>query len=84
LNKGEESNRVQKRVVRRYGFVDGLVGEHATDKAENITSSALFIATLAGQTKTIRLGTGTVNMPDSHPADSMPRINAATRTMAAQ
>jgi alkanesulfonate monooxygenase SsuD/methylene tetrahydromethanopterin reductase-like flavin-dependent oxidoreductase (luciferase family) len=50
------------------GFVEGLVGEHATDKAENITSCALFIATLAGLTKNIRLGTGTVNMPNSHPA----------------
>ena len=33
-----------------------------------ITSSALFIASLAAETKKIRLGTGTVNMPNSHPA----------------
>ena len=49
------------------GFVEGYVGEHATDKAENITSCALFIATLVEATKNIRLGTGTVNMPNSHP-----------------
>ncbi len=49
------------------GFVEGYVGEHATDKAENITSCALFIATLIETTKNIRLGTGTVNMPNAHP-----------------
>ena len=52
----------------RLGFTEGYVGEHATDQAENITSCALFIATLVEATKTIRLGTGTVNMPNSHPA----------------
>jgi len=50
------------------GFVEGYVGEHVTDAAENITSSATFIATLVDATKRIRLGTGTVNMPNSHPA----------------
>jgi len=50
------------------GFSEGYVGEHVTDKAENITSSIAFIAWLAAATKQIRLGTGTVNMPNSHPA----------------
>ena len=50
------------------GFAEGLCGEHATDRAENITSCAMFIATLIDATKRIRLGTGTVNMPNSHPA----------------
>jgi alkanesulfonate monooxygenase SsuD/methylene tetrahydromethanopterin reductase-like flavin-dependent oxidoreductase (luciferase family) len=50
------------------GFTEGYVGEHATDQAENITSCAMFIATLAEATTRIRLGTGTVNMPNSHPA----------------
>jgi len=49
------------------GFVEGYVGEHASDKAENITSCALFISSLIDITKQIRLGTGTVNMPNSHP-----------------
>ncbi len=35
--------------------------------AENITSCAVFLATLLGATKRIRLGTGTVNMPNTHP-----------------
>lgn len=50
------------------GFTEGYCGEHVTDKAENITNCAMFVATLAEVTKTIRLGTGTVNMPNSHPA----------------
>jgi alkanesulfonate monooxygenase SsuD/methylene tetrahydromethanopterin reductase-like flavin-dependent oxidoreductase (luciferase family) len=50
------------------GFTEGYVGEHVTDRAENITSCAMFIASLAHATKNIRLGTGTVNMPNSHPA----------------
>lgn len=50
------------------GFAEGYVGEHVTDKAENITSCAMFIATLVGATKRIKLGTGTVNMPNNHPA----------------
>ena len=50
------------------GFTEGYVGEHVTDQAENITSSSLFLATLVGRIKTMRLGTGTVNLPNSHPA----------------
>lgn len=50
------------------GFVEGYCGEHNTDPEENITSSAMFIASLADATKTIRLGTGTTNMPNHHPA----------------
>jgi alkanesulfonate monooxygenase SsuD/methylene tetrahydromethanopterin reductase-like flavin-dependent oxidoreductase (luciferase family) len=50
------------------GFTEGYVGEHITDRAENITSCAVFIATLINATKKIKLGTGTVNMPNSHPA----------------
>jgi alkanesulfonate monooxygenase SsuD/methylene tetrahydromethanopterin reductase-like flavin-dependent oxidoreductase (luciferase family) len=50
------------------GFVEGYVGEHTTDAAENITSCVTFIATLVDATKRIRLGTGTVNMPNTHPA----------------
>src|SRR5947209_17629950 len=50
------------------GFTEGYVGEHATDRAENITSCAMFICTLIEATKSMKLGTGTVNMPNSHPA----------------
>ena len=50
------------------GFVEAYVGEHATDPEENITSSALFLATLVDATKRMKLGTGTLNMPNHHPA----------------
>ena len=50
------------------GFVEGYFGEHFTDTAENITSSLIFIAWLLGDTKHIRLGTGTLNLPNHHPA----------------
>lgn len=50
------------------GFVEALAGEHVTDKAENITSCITFLAWIAAATKTIKLGTGTVNLPNAHPA----------------
>lgn len=50
------------------GFVEAYCGEHVTDQAENITSCAMFIASLAGAVKNMRLGTGTINMPNTHPA----------------
>ena len=50
------------------GFTEAYVGEHVTDQAENITSCIAFIAWIAAATKQIRLGTGTVNMPNTHPA----------------
>ena len=50
------------------GFVEGYVGEHTTDAAENITSCMMFLCTLVDATKRIRLGTGTINMPNTHPA----------------
>ena len=50
------------------GFTEGYVGEHVTDRSENITSCTMFIASLASATKRIRLGTGTVNLPNAHPA----------------
>ena len=50
------------------GFVEGYVGEHVTDKAENITSGMMFLATLVEATRRIKLGTGTVNLPNAHPA----------------
>jgi len=56
------------------GFVEGYVGEHATDRAENITSSAVFIASLIDATKSIKLGTGTINMPNAHPAATASQI----------
>ena len=50
------------------GYCEAYTGEHSTDLAENITSCTMFLSSLAGQVKQITLGTGTVNMPNTHPA----------------
>ncbi len=50
------------------GFTEAYVGEHTTDQAENITSCISFLAWIASDIKRMRLGTGTVNLPNSHPA----------------
>jgi alkanesulfonate monooxygenase SsuD/methylene tetrahydromethanopterin reductase-like flavin-dependent oxidoreductase (luciferase family) len=52
----------------RLGYCEAFVGEHITDLAENVTSCLMFLASLAHETKNIVLGSGTVNMPNSHPA----------------
>ena len=52
----------------RLGFCEAYVGEHVTDLAENVTSCLMFLASLAHETKQIVLGSGTINMPNSHPA----------------
>jgi len=57
------------------GFSEAYVGEHVTDLAENITSCTLFLASLAGRIKNMRLGTGTVNLPNTHPAQVAAQIS---------
>lgn len=52
----------------RLGFEEVFVGEHVTDLAENVTSCMMFLASVARATKRIKLGTGTINVPNSHPA----------------
>ncbi len=51
----------------KLGFYDAFIGEHLTDKLENITSSIMFQATLIHATKNIKLATGTSNLSQSHP-----------------
>ncbi len=50
------------------GYEEGFIGEHITDGAETITSSLIFIAWLLRETRHIKLGTGTLNLPNHHPA----------------
>lgn len=52
----------------RLGYCEAFVGEHVTDLAENVTSCLMFLASLAHETQNIVLGSGTINMPNSHPA----------------
>jgi alkanesulfonate monooxygenase SsuD/methylene tetrahydromethanopterin reductase-like flavin-dependent oxidoreductase (luciferase family) len=51
----------------RLGFTEGYCGEHLTDLAENIPSSLMFCASLAGFTSRIKLGTAVMNLPHGHP-----------------
>jgi alkanesulfonate monooxygenase SsuD/methylene tetrahydromethanopterin reductase-like flavin-dependent oxidoreductase (luciferase family) len=51
----------------KLGFYDVFVGEHLTEKSENVTNSFIFLATVINDTKTIKLGTGTSNLSHSHP-----------------
>jgi alkanesulfonate monooxygenase SsuD/methylene tetrahydromethanopterin reductase-like flavin-dependent oxidoreductase (luciferase family) len=55
-------------LAERLGFEEAFVGEHVTDTAETITSCLIFLATLARDTNRIRLGSGTVNLANRHPA----------------
>ena len=50
------------------GFTEAYCGEHVTDQAENITSCGIFLSWIAKDIKQMRLGTGTINLPNSHPA----------------
>jgi hypothetical protein len=51
----------------RLGFYDAFVGEHLTDRCENVTNSMIFLATLIPETKRIKLATGTANLSHKHP-----------------
>ena len=55
-------------IADRNGYTEAIFGEHATDAFETITSSLTFISSLCYQTKYIKLGTGTINIPNTHPA----------------
>jgi len=55
-------------LAEELGFEEAFVGEHVTDACETITSCLMFIASLAHLTRRIRLGSATVNLPNSHPA----------------
>jgi len=51
----------------RLGFASAFMGEHLTDKAENITNSMMFLSSLIPVTKRIKLATGTANLSHMHP-----------------
>jgi alkanesulfonate monooxygenase SsuD/methylene tetrahydromethanopterin reductase-like flavin-dependent oxidoreductase (luciferase family) len=55
-------------LAEKLGFEEAFIGEHVTDLAETITNCLIFIATLARDTQRIRLGSGTVNLANRHPA----------------
>lgn len=49
------------------GFAEAYFGEHATDRMERVTSCLMFIASLADATHTMKLASGTINLPFGHP-----------------
>ncbi len=51
----------------KLGFYDAFMGEHLTDRCENITNALMFNAMLINDTKTIKLATGTTNLSHMHP-----------------
>ena len=62
-----EEDRQAVILADRLGFHDAFIGEHLTDRVENITNSMLFLATLIHATKQIKLATGTTNLSQTHP-----------------
>ena len=79
-----EEDREAVLLAERLGFEEAFIGEHVTDLAETITSCLIFIATLARDTKRIRLRSGTgaherlgpflrphENVDDAPPADAL-------------
>src|SRR5712672_3791701 len=51
----------------KLGFSSAFVGEHLTDRCENVTNSMTFLATLIPATTQIKLATGTANLAQKHP-----------------
>lgn len=49
------------------GFEEFFMGEHYTCEIEQVSSPMMFLAYIAKQTKTIRLGTGVLPLPLYHP-----------------
>ena len=69
-----EEDREAILLAEKLGFEEAFIGEHVTDLAETITSCLIFIATLARDTKRIKLGSGTVNLANRHPAATAAEI----------
>ena len=51
----------------KLGFHDAFIGEHLSDACERVTNSMMFLASVAFETRNIRLGTGTSNLSQMHP-----------------
>ena len=63
-----EEDRQSVILADQLGFYDAFVGEHLTERSENITNSFIFLASLVHATERIKLATGTSNLSHSHPA----------------
>ena len=63
-----EEDRQAVILADQLGFYDAFVGEHITDRCENVTNSFIFLATLIPATRRIKLATGTSNLSHAHPS----------------
>ena len=54
-------------VADALGYREAFIGEHVADSAETITSSLMFIASLADRCPRIMFGTGVLPLPNYHP-----------------
>ena len=55
-------------LAERLGYDEFWIGEHVAAKVEPVPSALQFLSAIAYQTKTIKLCTGVVNLPQHHPA----------------
>lgn len=51
----------------RLGFAEVWIGEHFSSKPEQIPSPMMFLASVIGEARRIRFGTGVVNLPHHNP-----------------
>lgn len=54
----------------RLGFDEFWIGEHYTTLSEPVSCPFMFLANLIARTGRMRLGTGVVNLPQRHPAQT--------------
>lgn len=52
----------------KLGYSEVWLGEHVASKGEPIIYPLMFLASVIGETKNIKLGTGVINLPHRHPA----------------
>ncbi|MAY60585.1 MAG: LLM class flavin-dependent oxidoreductase [Rhizobiales bacterium] len=56
------------------GFEEGWIGEHYSCDIEQVSSTMMFLAHMAGQTKRMKLATGVLPLPLYHPVMSAAHI----------
>jgi len=49
------------------GYQEFYMGEHHTTQLEKVSNPLIFFASIADKTKNIRLGSGVLNLPQTHP-----------------
>jgi hypothetical protein len=73
-----EEDRQAVILADQLGMSEFYIGEHHTSGLEKITNPLIFFASLASETKNIRLGSGTLVMPLMHPVAWRPTSPCST------